>query len=336
MMSYGLLSFYVGGVVASLVLLWLAGDRVVRYSVELATALKVTKFFIGFIVLAIVAGIPELAVALSAGLSGVSEVSAGDVIGANFSDIAFVTSLVLIFAGQVVLNRSDRMKLIQMLMVTGSVIAIVFTLGSVDKFIGFLLIIFYGVALFFIRRKGDRSGIWNEEIEAVTHDINATHDVILTSVFGVSMKLFISIVVVLGCSWVTVYCAVELSALWGAQLETIGATICALGTSLPELAMSFAALKRKEHELALAPTLGSILEHSTLVLGVLALSSGKPVSFAALHGAGVFMFIGFGLMALFLWMRRPLCRWQGCILLALYVLYLVYEFGWFRLISQIF
>lgn len=327
-MGYGFLSLYVGGVVSSLVLLWLAGDRVVRYAVELATALKVTKFFIGFIVLAIVAGIPELAVAISAGLSGASQVSAGDVIGANFSDIAFVTSLVLIFAGKIALRRSDRMKLIHMLMVTGSVIAIVFALGVVDKTIGFLLVIFYGVALFFIRRKRNKNDIWNEEVEAITHDINATTDGVLTSTFGLSMKLLISIAIVLGCSWATVYCAVALSGLFGAQLETVGATICALGTSLPELAMSFAALRRKEYELALAPTLGSILEHSTLVLGVLALCSHKPVSFAALHGAGIFMFIGFGLMALFLWMRRPLARWQGVILLALYALYLTYEFGW--------
>jgi Ca2+/Na+ antiporter len=57
-----------------------------------------------------------------------------------------------------------------------------------------------------------------------------------------------------------------------------------------------------------------------------------PVSFATLHGAGIFMFIGFVLMIFFLWLARPLARWQGGILLALYVVYLAYELGWFSLI----
>jgi len=331
-MNYALFSGYATGVVASLIFLWLAGDRVVRYAVELAMALQVTKFFIGFIVLAIAAGIPELAVAVAAAFTGASQISAGDIIGANFSDIALVSGLIFVLAGRIALRHADRMKLIQMLAVTGSVIAVVFVLGSVGKVFGFLLIIFYAIALYVIRHKKKKHDIWQDEVQAITHDITTTKDVVLTSRFGLITKLFFSVVGVLGCSWLVVHCAVALSVLFEAQLETIGATICALGTSLPELAMGLTALKRKEYEIALAPTLGSVLEHSTLVLGVLGMCSRYPVSFATLHGAGIFMFIGFVLMIFFLWLARPLARWQGGILLALYVVYLAYELGWFSLI----
>lgn len=329
MMTFSFLSMYLSGVIASLVCLWLAGDRVVRYAVELATALRVTKFFIGFIVLAIVAGIPELAVAFAAAFTGASQVAAGDVIGANFSDVTLVSGLVFILAGNFTFKNSDRMKLIRMLMITGGVMAFVFWLGSVGKLLGLTLVVFYGVALFFIWRRQEKSDIWHEEVKAVTHDIAASKDVVLTSVVGIVVKLSLSVVVVLGCSWLTVQCAVALASCFGAQLETVGATICALGTSLPELAMGFSGLRRKEYELALAPTLGSILEHSTLVLGVLGLFSPNPVSFANLRGAGAFMFIGFAMMIVALKWARAFKRWHGVVLLALYVVYLAYEFGWF-------
>jgi cation:H+ antiporter len=319
---------YFGGVATGLIFLWLAGDYVVHYAVELATALRVTKFFIGFMVLAIAAGIPELALAITAAFSGATQVSAGDVIGANFSDVAFVTGIVLTVAGSITLKRSDRIKLIQVLAITAAVMGCAFIAGAVGRLLGFLLIIFYCLALFFIRKNKANHGIWHDEIEAIAQDIKTNKDAVLTSVFGLTIKLLVSIGIVLGCSWLVVYCAMELANSFGAKLETIGATICAIGTSLPELAMSLTALKRKESELALAPTLGSVLEHSTLALGMLGLCSHTPVSFAALHGAGIFMFVGFALMIFFLWLARPLARWQGVLLLAFYGLYLTYECGW--------
>ncbi len=327
-MSFYILSAYTGGLIAGLVFLWLAGDRVVRYAIELADALRVTKFFIGFMVLAIAAGIPELAVAVAAAFTNASQVAAGDVIGANFSDIALVSGLVLMLAGSIKLRYADRIKLIQMLGLTAAAVAVVFVVGSVGKIFGILLIILYGTAMFFIRRSRKKGDIWQEEVDAITHDVKSTSDVVLTSVVGIIVKLFMSVGVVLGCSWLIVYCAVAVATALGAQLETVGATICALGTSLPELAMSLTALRRKEYELALAPTLGSVLEHSMLVLGVLGLCSRYPVSFSLLREEGLFMFIAFALMILFLWMRRPLMRWQGGILLSLYALYLGYEVGW--------
>src|SRR5271155_2495286 len=85
-------------VVVGLIALWKSGDYVVRYAVEVATAFNVSTFFIGFIVLAVAADIPELAVAIISACKGVSEVSAGDIIGANFADVAMVIGIALLLA----------------------------------------------------------------------------------------------------------------------------------------------------------------------------------------------------------------------------------------------
>lgn len=50
----------------------------------------------------------------------------------------------------------------------------------------------------------------------------------------------------------------------------IGLTIVAVGTSLPELASSLMAIKKKEHDLALGNVLGSNLFNTLAVVGIAA------------------------------------------------------------------
>lgn len=316
---------YTLGLCAGLVGLWLAGDRVVTTAVRLASALNVTKFFIGFIILAIAAGIPELGVAIVSGLGDVGEVSAGDVIGASLSDIGLVVAIVLICARSVPLKRSDRGKLIRMLFVVSGVLGFIFSIGYVDRTIGLFLTFFYGIALYFIWRKESPHDVWHDEVALVTEHIAEKKACNIKECAWISFLLAIGLGAVFFFSWLTVEAAVALASVFTTKLEVIGATICAIGTSLPELAMSLTALKTKEYELAIAPTLGSILEHAMLVLGILGMTSSRAIYFTGLHGAGVFMFIAFALMALFLWAKRPLARWQGIILITLYIAYLVYE-----------
>ena len=94
--------FYsISALLAGLFFLWRSSDIAVRQTLKLASAFGLTTFFSGFVIMAIASGIPELSVALSSIFSGVSQVSAGDIIGSNFSDISFVLGLVVFIAGSI-------------------------------------------------------------------------------------------------------------------------------------------------------------------------------------------------------------------------------------------
>lgn len=324
-MALTMLALWLCGIIAGLFAVWLAGDFVVRYAVQLAGLLHVSRFLIGFVVLAIAAALPELAVAVVAAFEGASEVSAGDIIGANFSDIAFVAGLVLFIAGPITLKRVDRYRLLSMFAIATPVLLSAWLFDSITVYHGVGILFLYACSWYIIWKMNKQHSLLSEELATVTEEVSYTKKIDTILLSATAGKLGISLVVLLGSSWLTVHCAIGLARMCGVSLELIGSTIFALGTSLPELTMSLSALRRKEYDLALAPTLGSILEHSLLVLGILSICSHQPVSFVHLHAAMLFMFVAFAIICFGLLLRKHLERWLGVLLLSLFISYFVWQ-----------
>lgn len=303
-------------------LLWWTGDLVVRYALQVAHAFRVTTFFIGFIVLALAAAIPELAVAITSALRGVSEVSAGDIIGANFIDVALVIGTTLLLAGQVLVGHRDSRKLVAMIGLSSFVLFVLFAIGTLTKIHGFALIGIYLASTAWVWMKSRNEELVDDELLAQELE----EDSFLNSRWGKVIKLFTSFGLVLASSALTVHGAVELAMGLSLPLETVGATLMAMGTSLPEIVLCLSALRRKQYSLALAPTLGTVLEQTTLVLGVLAVLSDKPVRLCGLRGASMFMFLAFFIISYGLYRFSEVGRRTGAALVTLFFAYLAYQF----------
>ena len=108
----------------------------------------------------------------------------------------------------------------------------------------------------------------------------------------------------------------------------IGLTIVAIGTSLPELASSIAAVRKGEHDIAFGNVLGSNLFNTLAVVGIA--GAIKPMSVDAgvlqrdwslMMGLTLVLFVmGFGL-----WGRKgQITRNNGIALLVVYVAYMGY------------
>ena len=78
-------------------------------------------------------------------------------------------------------------------------------------------------------------------------------------------------------SRVLVWGAVETAEALGVSDLVIGLTVVAVGTSLPELASSLTAIRRKEHDIALGNVIGSNLFNTLAVVGIAGLIHGFPV-----------------------------------------------------------
>lgn len=313
-------------VCAGLVGLWWFGDRVVQYTVEVAQSFGITTFFIGFIILAIAADIPEIAVALMAAFKGVNGISAGNLIGGNFVDVAVVIGATLFFArSSLVISAHDRFKLVRMLMLTALILILLLCIGSIGKLMGLVLVGVYIASIVWIwKKKVSHSDVVYQEVVAVQQDVSDHKSVFLTSRTGLIIKLAASFGGVLWASSITVNSALELSALLAWPVEAIGATLLALGTSLPEFAISFSSLRRGQDSLALGPTLGTVLEQSTLILGILALASAQPVRFEGLVGPVIFSLIAFAILCHALVRYERVGRGTGTALGLLLVAYIFY------------
>ena len=103
----------------------------------------------------------------------------------------------------------------------------------------------------------------------------------------------------------------------------IGLTICAMGTSLPELVTSIVAARKNEVDMALGNVIGSNIFNILLVLGVAAAIS--PVKFLTDNIIDTVVLIAMSLVVLvFAWTSKMIDRREGATMLGMYAVYMAY------------
>ena len=131
---------------------------------------------------------------------------------------------------------------------------------------------------------------------------------------------------VLVSSSVVVNSAASLAELLGIAQTVLGATIIAIGTSLPELTVTLTAMKKSHIEMALGNAIGSCMANTTLVLGSALIVSMIIVDFTAFTELIIFNLV----MNLSLWFfisREKIGKSQGIVFLVLYATFLAVTFG---------
>lgn len=106
----------------------------------------------------------------------------------------------------------------------------------------------------------------------------------------------------------------------------VGLTIVAFGTSAPELVVSIQAVLSGAGDLALGNVVGSNIANILLVLGLPALVLPIVTNIAGVGRNGVVTVAATILMIVLLFLHQPLERWQGALLFALIIIYLVWMF----------
>ena len=103
----------------------------------------------------------------------------------------------------------------------------------------------------------------------------------------------------------------------------VGLTIVAVGTSLPEFVTSIVAIRKGETEIAIGNVIGSNVFNILLVLGLATSIKPITISMFALFDIA-FMVLVTILLYLFMKKNNSLVRKQGIILVAIYIVYMVY------------
>jgi len=325
---YFLMLFNIVGLIGGLALLWMSGDLSVKYSVKSADRFNLTTLFVGFVLISVATGLPELSVIISSLFRDVPAISAGTILGSNVCDISLVLGLAILFGGNILVKPKEDTDSMLMLAVTTLAMAIVFLLGVLTRITGLILILIYFVSIWWLWKNSTKKEIAKEEREqeeAVTN-----HDPFFRSKWGVLLKLFGSVILILVASEIAVHFAIELTKMLRLSLETVGATIFAIGTSLPEIAVGLNAVKKREHALALGNSLGSVLEQGTLLLGLLAFSSGKPIDIRPLRTLAPFMFFSFAIVGFGVIKRKKIGKIEGLIMLAVFFVFMTYQLVWVR------
>lgn len=254
----------------SLLLIAVLSERIIRYVIVLSKLFGLSEMAAGFILLSVATSLPELSVSTIAASVGEGGLSVGNVLGSNIANLTIIIGLaVFLSKTEVSVKGQSQKELVQFLFLSSIIPLFIVQRGSLGPVLGIVLLtlfIYFGVT---ISRKTGKT----EPIEPVKK----------AETVMVGLKFALSAAVIIVLSKFIVDSSVDVAGFIGLPPSIIGATIIGLGTSLPELATTIQALKKKLFDMALGNLLGSCITNITLILGVSSLISFSEVNVLAVE-----------------------------------------------------
>jgi cation:H+ antiporter len=279
------------------------GEAFVRGIVGAARWARVSPGIVGVTVVAFATSSPELAVSVTAALAGTPEISLGNVLGANVVNVAVILGLALCISSMLAPRESVRRDVPVALLVP-VVIGVLALDGVVSRFDGVVLLAIFGA--------------WMGVAISTAYRQRSTS----TALAG-AQRLRLALVLcvaglglLLGAGRLVVAGARGIAAAYGVSEFVIGATIVAVGTTIPELATTLVARLRGHDEVGIGNVLGSNIFNGLFIVAIAAVIS--PIVIDVRHLAVALIF-GLLTVALILPGRDGVIqRWRGVVLLLAY------------------
>ena len=307
---------YFAYLVISTLVLAKSAEMVVENAEKLSRYLGMGQVAAGMVFLAVITSLPELSVAITSGVAQEGAISAGTVFGSNIANILLVLGLGAFLYG-IKMKGSKAGEIALILLLTTVISAyIIFSGGVQGGTIGFpagaaLLLLFAAYVFHVLKsKKAPANGIGNHKVDRE----NALR----------SFLIFVAgIIVVFISSGFVVENAVLTAESFGLAQSLIGATIIAVGTSLPELSTTLQAVKKKRYGLAMGNAIGSNMTNLTLVLGSTAVLTEIHVRLPVFVAALLFAVVANALILYYEAARKDLGRYSGLLFLAMYAAFLL-------------
>ena len=312
---------------AGFVALIKGADIFVDGSSSLAKNLKVPSLIIGLTIVALGTSAPELAVSTSAAIQKSNEIALSNVIGSNLFNLLVVAGICAVISplpvDRSVVRRDMPFSVVCTILLLIASCFSVFTGGSnvfanadfsiniglVSRIIGLVLLIaFIGYIAVLIKTAGKNK---DEESEETKRTLRKC-----------ILLIIIGIILIVAGGQAVVYSAKAIARIAG---MTIGLTVVALGTSLPELVTSIVAARKGETELAVGNVVGSNIFNLLLILGVSSLVNPVAVNLASLCDMVILILVSV-LVFIFMLVSKKITRLQGLLMVVLYIADVVFAF----------
>lgn len=256
-----MLSYSVATLAGFILLMW-GADRFVIGAAGSARNLGVPPLLIGLTLVGMATSGPEIFVSVTASLAGDPALAAGNAIGSNIANIGLVLGMTALILPISVRSETLRRELPALLAVTLIMTMVFFNL-RVGRIEGVLLMVTLVLVLYWLVVLGSRSGA--SDPIALGYDAEIPRDITMRTAIT---WLVIGLVVLLTGSNLLVWGAQHLAIEFGVSELVIGLTVVAIGTSLPELAVSIISAFKGEHDMAIGNIIGSNLFNSLAVVGI--------------------------------------------------------------------
>jgi len=304
------------------VLLTLGGEALIRGSLAAAKRLGVSPLLSGLIIVGFGTSAPELVVSIDAAINGRPDIAIGNIVGSNIGNILLILGICALITPLTVKPMALRRDAVTVVAV--SILFLVLVGGSAldrsDAAIFLVALAAYLVWAYWTEQYHDAPSAELHKAEA--EEVSALPKTVL----WISMAVVIGLILLVGGSQVLLTGAIGIAENFQISEAVIGLTLVAVGTSLPELAISIIAAIRRHADVAVGNILGSNIFNLLGILGISALLQPLPVHARILQFDQWIMLGTSILLLIFLYTGRSLSRLEGGILLAGYGVYLWLSF----------
>lgn len=303
-------------IISFVALLW-AANHLVAGASGLALRFQLPPLIVGLTIVAIGTTAPELFISIISALKDKDDFAIGNAIGSNIANIGLILGITILI--KPTSFHYNKLKKIFPILIIAMLFAYSLILdgylGKIDGclfLIGCIAVICYFIYLVNHTRKSDLA---TNEFRSAVISYRST----AANLFSIALGLLILPIT----SKYIVYNASEIAKWAGMSELTIGLTIIAIGTSLPELSTALVAAIKGEESIAIGTILGSNIYNLLLILAFPGLLNPTKISSVVLWRDMPVM-ISMTLLLLFLlnYYQKKTSSWPGGILLLVYFCYL--------------
>tara|TARA_B100001971_G_scaffold215175_1_gene258884 strand:+ start:4860 stop:5870 length:1011 start_codon:yes stop_codon:yes gene_type:complete len=298
--------------VIGFVALTFGGDILTTGAAAVSTNLKIDPIVVGLTVVSIATSMPEMATSLMAARDN-PQIALGNILGSNVANIGLILGIAAIIAPLKIELRMIRREVPILIAVT--VIFGLFAMGGgFHRMEGCILLALTAAYLIYVVRGAkskDSAGAIQEFTEGAEEYSRRTTQSALLFILAGAALLALGADVLVGAS-------VELAMRMGASEMFVGLTIVAVGTSLPELAASVAAVRAGHGDMCAGNIVGSNLFNILLIGGGVSAITGMNVHYELLLVEFPALVLLSGLLLWFFKSGHIVSRREGVALLFIY------------------
>ena len=272
--------------IISLIALIYGAEKFIDFCEAFARKLKISEFTVGLTVVALGTSAPEIFVGLASVIDGGEDVltsgyslATGTVIGSNIANIALIFGIACAFRKKIPSRDTAKRQYIP---VTFTALALGYVLFDSKIDLIDSIILFAGLPIFLLvlfKDKTAQASLANETsvvenkiplIENIFFNIKFLPSSLINlsshKISHILIGFFFSLVLILLGAEYVVSAAQNIAIELNVSTKNVGLVIVAIGTSLPELAATIAAIRRTKTDLVIGNVFGSNVMNISLVL----------------------------------------------------------------------
>ncbi len=306
---------------AAFAVLFKSADFFVESAAGIAAHFNLPKMLVGIVIVGFATTAPEIAVSAQAAYLGHPEIAFGNALGSVIVDDGVALALAGIVAPAAIVVNRDILKTAGIFLIVIDILALLLaldlTIGRLEGLLFILLLVFY--ILFLIRSEKKRKLSLVQIDEELMRDSEQRLSRLVLLFLG-------GLVGVVLASRIVIHSSIFIARYFSLSETIIGLTIVAIGTSLPEISTCIIAGRKGHGEIAVGDIIGADILNILWIIGVSAAIQPMHLKASTVYFSFGFMFLIVGTMLVSLRMGYSFGRKKGFVLLAVYLVYLFFNY----------